>query len=198
MLQRWLRICWKWCTLWKACNKQNTWRCWTCLGCNQQRSETDSVRSRSSSGDSKNYCAWDIDAGSWHETYHGKICSVASVTKGEGTINKEYYLNVLCWLRDAIQWKWLHLWATGDWQLHHNNTPTHTSHLMQHFWWNIKSPRWVSPANSPDFVPRNFWLFLKLKSPLKGKRFHAVDEIQENTMGQLMVIATKNFAECLE
>ena len=30
--------------------------------------------------------------------------------------------------------------------------------------------------------------FPKLKSPLKGKRFQTVDEIQENTTGQLMVI----------
>ena len=27
----------------------------------------------------------------------------------------------------------LQLWATGDWQLHHNNTPAHASHLMQFF-----------------------------------------------------------------
>ena len=41
---------------------------------------------------------------------------------------------------------------------------------------------------SPDLVPCCFWLFPKLKSPLKGKRFPTVDEIQENTTGQLMAI----------
>ena len=39
---------------------------------------------------------------------------------------------------------------------------------------------------SPDLVPCDFWLFPKLKSPLKGKRFQTIDEIQENTTGQLM------------
>ena len=68
VVQRWLRICWKWSTFWKACNKRSTWECWTCTGCNQQRSAADSVRTRSSSGDSKNYSVWDFDAGSWHET----------------------------------------------------------------------------------------------------------------------------------
>ena len=35
------------------------------------------------------------------------------------------------------------LWATGDWQLHHDNSPTHASHIMQFFvCWNIKSPWW--------------------------------------------------------
>ena len=58
------------------------------------------------------------------------------------------------------------------------------------FWWNIKSPRWLSPHYSPDLVPWDFWLFPKLKSPLKGKRFQTISEIQENMMGQLMAIRT--------
>ena len=44
------------------------------------------------------------------------------------------------------------------------------------------------PPYSPDLATYNAWLFPKLKSPLKGKRFQTLDEIQENTMGQLMVI----------
>ena len=38
-----------------------------------------------------------------------------------------------------------------------------------------------------DLAPCGFWLFPKLKSILKGKRFQTVDEIQENVMGQPMV-----------
>ena len=48
------------------------------------------------------------------------------------------------------------------------------------------------PGGSAPLQPRfgalDFWLFPKLKLPLKGKRFQTVNEIQENTMGQLMVI----------
>ena len=48
------------------------------------------------------------------------------------------------------------------------------------------------PGNSalcnPDLVPCNFWLSTKLKSPLKGKRFQTIYEIQENMTGQLMAI----------
>ena len=47
--------------------------------------------------------------------------------------------------------------------------------------------RVTQPPYSPDLVPFNFWLFPKLKSPLKGKRFQSINEIQENTTG-LMVI----------
>ena len=44
------------------------------------------------------------------------------------------------------------------------------------------------PHYSQDLAPCDFWLFSKLKSPLKGKRLHTVDGIQENMTGQLMVM----------
>ena len=44
-----------------------------------------------------------------------------------------------------------------------------------------------SAPYSPDLVPCDFWLFPKLKSPLKRKRCRTIDEIQETTTGQLML-----------
>ena len=41
---------------------------------------------------------------------------------------------------------------------------------------------------SPDLSPCDFWFFPKLKSSLKGKKFQTIDDIQENTTEQLMVI----------
>ena len=114
------------------------------------------------------------------------------------TINKEYYLNVFCQLRDAILWKWPQLWATGDWQLHHNNAPAHASHLMQSFLAKHQTTQVTQPPYIPELVPRDFWLFPKLKSPLKGKRYQTINEIQENMMGQLMAISTKDIAESFE
>ena len=46
----------------------------------------------------------------------------------------------------------------------------------------------TQPPCSPYWSPRDFWLFPKLKSPFKRKRFQIIDEIQENMLGQLMVI----------
>ena len=79
-------------------------------------------------------------------------------------------------------------WATGDWQLHHNNAPAYVSHLMQSFLAEHQITQVTQPPYSPDLAPCDFWLFPKLKSPLKGKRFQTVDEMQENKTGQLMVI----------
>ena len=41
---------------------------------------------------------------------------------------------------------------------------------------------------SPHLVPCHFCFFPKQKSHLKGKGFQTIDEIQENTTGQLMAI----------
>ena len=73
--------------------------------------------------------------------------------------------------------------GTGDWQLHHDNVPTYVSHLMQSFLVKPQITQVTQPIYRPDLVPCDFWLFPKLKSPLKGKRFHTIDEIQENMMG---------------
>ena len=43
-----------------------------------------------------------------------------------------------------------------------------------------------SGPHCPDLVPCDFWLFPKLKSSMKGKRFQTISDIQENMMGQLM------------
>ena len=50
------------------------------------------------------------------------------------------------------------------------------------------NPPGDSAPHSPDLVPWDSRLFPKLKSPVKGKRFQTIDEIQENTMGQLLAI----------
>ena len=88
------------------------------------------------------------------------------------TINKEHYLSVLCRLRDATQQKRPQLWATGNWQLHHDNAPTCVSWLMQ----TLSVKHHITqvthrPPYSPDLAPWDFWLFPKLwvKSPLRGK-----------------------------
>ena len=78
--------------------------------------------------------------------------------------------------------------ATGDWQLHHDNAPAPASHLMQSFLVKHQITQVTQPPYSSDLVPCDFWLFPKLKSRLKGKRFQTIDEIQENKMGRLMAI----------
>ena len=80
----------------------------------------------------------------------------------------------------------LQLWAAGDQELHHNNLPARASWLVQSFLVKHQITQVTQLPYSPDLAPYNFRLFPKLKSSLKGNRFWTTDEIQENTMGQLM------------
>ena len=80
----------------------------------------------------------------------------------------------------------LKLWATGDWQFI-TMCPLNASHLVQTFLAKYQITQATQPTYSQDLAPCNLWLFPKLKSPLKGKGLQNVEEIQENTMGQLMV-----------
>ena len=82
----------------------------------------------------------------------------------------------------------LQLWATGDWQLHHDSMSTHASCLVQSFLAKHQITQVTQPCYSPDLESCDFWLFPKLKSPLKGKRFQIIEGIKENTKGQLITI----------
>ena len=78
----------------------------------------------------------------------------------------------------------LQLWAIGS----HDNECPHVSCLMLRFLVKHQITQVTQPHYSPDLALCDFWLFPKLKSPLKGKRFQTVNEIQKNMMGQLMGI----------
>ena len=81
--------------------------------------------------------------------------------------------------------------ATGNWWLAASPRQYACSCITscaEFFWSNIKSPRWLSLTTAHIWHSATSGFFPKLKSPLKGNRFQSVDEIQENTIGQLMAI----------
>ena len=78
------------------------------------------------------------------------------------TINKEFYLEVLRRLRESVRRKRREKWRDGDWVLHHDNAPAHTSHLLQHFLAKHGTAQLQQPPYSPDLVPCEFFLFPRL------------------------------------
>ena len=56
-------------------------------------------------------------------------------------------------------------------------------HVLCSFLAKHQTTQVIQSPYSPDLAPCDFWLFPKLKSPLKGKIFQTIDEIQENTWG---------------
>ena len=118
-------------------------------------------------------------------------------TRGQ-TINKEYYVEVLKRLRDAVRRKRPRFWSSGDWLLHHDKAPAHSSNLVQQFLakHNIVQLRQLS--YSPDIAPCDFWMFPKLKMALKGKRFDDIETIQSNATRELKAIPKSACKDCFQ
>ncbi|KAG5345338.1 MOS1T transposase, partial [Acromyrmex charruanus] len=77
-------------------------------------------------------------------------------------------------------------------------SPSHTSLVVRdHFAKNLTHiiPQ---PPYSPDLAPCDFWLFSKLKRPLRGHRFETIEEIKEKTTSELRAIPTDDYAACFE
>jgi len=51
---------------------------------------------------------------------------------------------------------------------------------------------------SPDLAPCDFFLFLKIKRTLKGRRFASIDEIKSASLKKLKTISKTEFQSCFE
>jgi transposase len=69
--------------------------------------------------------------------------------------------------------------------LHHDNAPGHSSHLIQSFLAKLGIPVARQAPYSPDMAPCDFWLFPKLKRPLKRSHFDSREDIMWNMMKEL-------------
>jgi hypothetical protein len=87
------------------------------------------------------------------------------------TINKEYYLEVIRHLCDAVRSKRPDLWASRNWQLHHDNAPAHSSHLINSFLAKHGIPVVRQAPYSPDMAPCDFWFFPQIEETTEGFPF---------------------------
>ena len=82
---------------------------------------------------------------------------------------------ILRWSSEKIAWcrdrKRPRFWSSGDWLLHHDNAPAHSSNLVQQFLAEHKVVQLRQPPYRPDIAHCDFWMFPKLKMALNGKRF---------------------------
>ena len=111
------------------------------------------------------------------------------------TINKEYYVAYLKRLRDAVSRKRPRFWSSGDWLLHHDNVPAHSSNLVQQFSAKHEIVQLRQPPYSPVIAPCDFWLFPKFKMALKGKRLNDIKTIQTNATHELTAIPKSAFED---
>ncbi|UYV76619.1 hypothetical protein LAZ67_14001482 [Cordylochernes scorpioides] len=114
------------------------------------------------------------------------------------TVNKEYYLQVMRNLREAIRQKRPDLWKNKNWLLHHDNAPAHTSLLVSDFLAKNNTLMMPQPPYYPDLAPCDFFLFPKLKRPMKGRRYATLDEIKTASKEELKKILKNDFLKCFE
>ena len=85
------------------------------------------------------------------------------------TITKEYYIKFLPRLRDAVRRKRPQLWVSGDWHLHHDNGPAHSSALVQTFFGKTSHHSGLSAPLQPRFGTLQLLAFLKAKIAIEGE-----------------------------
>ena len=101
-------------------------------------------------------------------------------------------------LRESLRRKRPEKLRDGDWILHHNNAPAHTSHLVQQFLAKHDTAQLLQPPYSPDLSPCEFFLFRRLKKVLKGHRYVATEDIKRNSTKTLLDIPKGEFVKCFQ
>jgi hypothetical protein len=76
----------------------------------------------------------------------------------------------------------------GQWFLHYDNAPSHTSLVVQQFLAEKNITVITQPPYSPDLAPSDFWLFPTLNIGLKGAHFAAMEDIKSSAMAELQTI----------
>ena len=102
------------------------------------------------------------------------------------TINKEYYLEVMRQFREEIRQKRTELWKNQSWIWHHVNASAHTLMFEREFLTKNKTVIMPQTPYSPDLPPAELFLFPKLKTPDKGKRFATIEKIKEKSKQELL------------
>lgn len=143
----------------------------------------------------------------WHERFRSGRESVFMDYKGvvfheflpQGeTVNKVYYLGLMRRLREAIRQKRPDLWENNSWILHHDNAPSHNAIIIREHLAKNGTNTIQQPPNSPDLAPCDFFLFDRLKKPLRGTRFSTRDEIMEKSKMALMAIPQTDYEKCFK
>ena len=95
----------------------------------------------------------------------------------------------MCRLGEAIRQKCTELWKNISWI----NAPAYTSMLVREVLAKNKTVIMSQPLYSADLAPADFFLFPKLKTPIKGKRFATIEEIKEKSQQELLAIPKRAF-----
>ena len=89
-------------------------------------------------------------------------------------------------------------WADNSGFLHHDNAPSHIALVLRDHFAENSTHIVPQPPYSPNLAPCDFWLFHKLKRPLRRHRFDTVEEIQAESKKTLKAIPQIKFNKCFD
>jgi hypothetical protein len=112
------------------------------------------------------------------------------------SLNQAYYMEILKWICKIVHRERTEFWP--NWILHHDNAPAHKALPVKQFLDQKFITEMEHPPHSPDLDPYNFWLFLKIKSALKGRRFQDTEDILKNMTIALKAIPQQEFQNCFQ
>ena len=95
----------------------------------------------------------------------------------------------------VIRQKRTKLWRNQSWIWLPDNAPAHTPMLVREFLAKNRTVIMPQPPYSPDLAFADFFLFPKLKTSMKGKRFPTAEEIEEKSKQKLLAIPKNAFSE---
>ena len=81
-------------------------------------------------------------------------------------------------LRKQIRRKRADLWNENSWILHHDKAPSHKAIIVKGILAKNSTNIIEQPLYSPDMAPADFFLFPKLKLPLRGIHFQSIEDIK--------------------
>lgn len=85
------------------------------------------------------------------------------------TVNSKFYVEVLKRLKRRVQR--IRLDIADNWKLHHDNVRAHSAFIVTDYLVKAGLPTIPQPLYSPDLAPPDFFLFPRLKTPLKVEAF---------------------------
>jgi histone-lysine N-methyltransferase SETMAR len=114
------------------------------------------------------------------------------------TVNGQFYLGVMERLLKRIRRVHPEFHNSKEWFFLHDNVPARTAGVFSRFLIRKQVTVLHHPSYSPDLTPADFFLFPKLKSQLKGKRFQDISIMQANVTEQIRSILKDLFKKSFQ
>ncbi len=113
------------------------------------------------------------------------------------TVGANLFVDILRRLRDSIRMRRGKRFLRDCW-LYMDNAPAHTANITKQFLIQTGMRVLEHPPYSPDLAPSDFWLYRRLKKPLRGKRYDNMNALKAAVRQEIGNIASHEYLDCIQ